>query len=75
MYFLEYGLDELLDIMVENVFKRAEMIFLMYCFVSHTTNSHLRVLQKIKDSIGSRKRDAYYSIISKLILYEQEEPN
>lgn len=33
VYFLEYGLDDLLDIMVENTFKRNEMIFLLYCFV------------------------------------------
>ncbi len=33
VYFLEYGLDEILDIMVENVFKRNDMVFLLYCFV------------------------------------------
>ena len=44
VYFLEYGVDEILPIMVENVYKRNEMIFLLYCFVSNTANSHLRVL-------------------------------
>ena len=38
VYFLEYGIDEILEIMVENVYKRNEMVFLLYCFVSNTTN-------------------------------------
>jgi hypothetical protein len=33
VYFLEYGIDELLDIMSENLFKRNDMVFLLYCFV------------------------------------------
>ena len=73
VYFLEYGLDELLDIMTENLFKRNDMVFLLYCFVQNTTNSHLRVLQKIKEKIGTTKKDAYYFIISKLLLYENED--
>jgi hypothetical protein len=59
--------------MVENLFKKNDMVFLLYCFVQNTTNSHLRVLQKIKDKIGNSKRDAYYFIISKLLLYENED--
>ena len=73
VYFLEYGIDELLEIMVENLFKRNEMVFLLYCFVQTTTNSHMRVLQKIKDKISTTKKDAYYAIISKLLLYENED--
>ena len=73
VYFLEYGIDELLEIMSENLFKRNDMVFLLYCFVQNTTNSHLRVLQKIKDKIGNSKRDAYFFIISKLLLYENED--
>lgn len=73
MYFLEYGIDELLDIMVDNVFKRNDMVYLLYCFVQNTTNSHLRVLQKVKEKIGTTKKDAYYFIISKLLLYESED--
>ena len=74
VYFLEYSLDELTDIMCENVFKRNEMVFLLYCFVQNTTNSHLRILTKLKEKIGnSGKRDAYYYIISRLLLYENEE--
>jgi hypothetical protein len=33
VYFLEYGLDELVEIMCENLFKRNDMVFLLYCFV------------------------------------------
>jgi hypothetical protein len=33
VFFLEYGADELLDIMVGNQFKRNEMIILLYCFI------------------------------------------
>lgn len=73
VYFLEYGLDELLEIMTDNLFKRNDMVFLLYCFVQTTTNSHMRVLQKIKDKIGVSKKDPYFSIISKLLLYESED--
>ncbi len=44
IFFLEYGADELLDIMTENQFKRNEMTVLLYCFIQNTTNSHLRML-------------------------------
>ena len=73
MYFLEYGLEDLIDIMCENVFKRNDMVFLVYCFVQNTTNSHMRVLNKIKEKIGATKRDAYYYILSRLLLYENED--
>lgn len=33
IYFLEYGADELLEIMCENQFKRNEMTVLLYCFI------------------------------------------
>ncbi len=73
VFFLEYGADELLDIMVENQFKRNEMIVLLYCFIQNTTNSHLRMLTKIKEKIGITKKDAYIQILSRLLLYEAEE--
>lgn len=72
IYFLEYGLEDFLDILSDNSFKRNEMIFLLYCFVQNTTNSHLRVLNKIREKICATKRDAYYSILSKLLIYENE---
>ena len=59
--------------MCENAFKRNEMVFLLYCFVQNTTNSHLRVLNKMREKIGILKRDQFYAILSKLILYEQDE--
>jgi hypothetical protein len=59
--------------MADNLFKRNDMVVLLYCFVQNTTNSHLRVLRKIKDKIGGTKKDAYYFIISKLLLYESED--
>jgi hypothetical protein len=31
------------------------------------------MLQKIKEKIGTCKRDAYYQILSRLLLYESEE--
>jgi len=61
------------DLMCENVFKRNEMVFLLYCFVQSTANSHLRVLRKLKEKIATSKRDAYYAILSKLLIYESEE--
>lgn len=44
VFFLEYGVDEILEVMAENLFKRNDMVFLLYCFVQTTSNSHLRVL-------------------------------
>jgi hypothetical protein len=31
------------------------------------------MLQKIKEKIGTTKRDAYYQILSRLLLFESEE--
>jgi len=33
----------------------------------------MRVLNKIKEKIGATKRDAYYYILSRLLLYENED--
>lgn len=73
VFFLEYGADELLEVMSENQIKRNEMTMLLYCFIQSTTNSHLRMLQKIKDKICVSKRDAYYQILSRILLYEGDE--
>ena len=48
--------------MVENQFKRNDMIVLLYCFIQNTTNSHLRMLTKIKEKIGVTKKDAYFPV-------------
>jgi hypothetical protein len=73
VFFLEYGADEILEIMCENQFKRNEMVVLLYCFIQNTTNSHMRMLQKIKEKIAISKKDAYYQILSRLLLFETEE--
>lgn len=49
------------------------MTILLYVFIQNTTNSHVRMLQKIKEKIASTKRDAYYHILSRLLLYENDE--
>lgn len=33
VFFLEYGADEILDVMVDNQFKLNEMTVLLYCFI------------------------------------------
>ena len=49
------------------------MTVLLYCFIQNTANSHLRMLQKIKEKIGVSKKDAYYHILSRLLLFEDNE--
>jgi len=49
------------------------MVVLLYCFIQNTTNSHLRMLQKIKEKISISKKDQYYQILSRLLLFETEE--
>lgn len=70
IYFLEYTIDDLIEIIEKNTFKRNEMMYLFYCFVSQTVNSHLRVLMRLKDKI--KNKDVYYYCISKLIKFESE---
>jgi len=70
VFFLEYGLDELLDVVADNAFKRNEATVLLYCFVQQTTNAHLRVLRRTKEKLSGQKRDAYYAVLAKLLLYE-----
>jgi len=69
-YFLEYAIDDLIEIVEKNVFKRNEMMYLFYCFVSNTVNSHLWVLTKIKDKITNK--DSFYYCLSKLLIFENE---
>lgn len=71
MYFLEYTIDDLIQIVESNQFKRNEMMYLFYCFTSNTVNSHLRVLTRLKEKII--KRDVFYYCISKLLLFENSE--
>ena len=48
LYFLEYSLNGILDIMVDNEFKRNNLVIVLYCFCQNTSNAHLRVLRRIK---------------------------
>ena len=57
--------------MLKNTFKRNEMVYLIYCFVSHTTNSHLRVLLRLRERIFDK--DIFIQILSRLFLYEARE--
>jgi len=52
LFFLEYGLQELLEVMASNTFKMNEMAILCYCFVQSTNNSHFRVLNKISEKMS-----------------------
>lgn len=70
---MEYGLDELVLVMADNMFKLNEMIILLYCFVQNTNSSHLRVLQKIVDKLSSKSRNTIPHFLSRLFLYEKED--
>lgn len=52
LYFLEYGLQQILDVMASNTLKLNEMVVLCYCFVQSTNNSHYRVLNKISEKMS-----------------------
>mmetsp|Transcript_13724 Transcript_13724/g.17336 ORF Transcript_13724/g.17336 Transcript_13724/m.17336 type:complete len:235 (-) Transcript_13724:58-762(-) len=73
LFFLEYGLDDLVHVMAENTFKLNEMIVLLYCFVQGTNSSHLRVLQKIVDKLAKQHRMIIPQFLSRLFLYESDE--
>jgi hypothetical protein len=47
------------------------MVYLIYCFVSQTTNSHLRALLRLRERILDK--DIYIHVLSRLLLYEQSE--
>jgi hypothetical protein len=72
LFFLEHALSQMAELMFANTFRRNEMNYLLYCFVSHTSNSHLRVLSRLKELAMSdpAHRDAFYHILARLILYE-----
>lgn len=74
LYFLEYGLGDLLDVMVTNTFKLNEMAVLCYCFVQSTNNSHYRVLNKISEklSVHENGRQIAPFLFAHLFLFEGE---
>ena len=73
MYFLEYGLDEILPPMIDNTFKLNEMVGVVYCYVGEGSSSHLRVLRGIKERVKEVNKDVFYNILSKLFVYEYSE--
>jgi hypothetical protein len=73
LFFLDYALEDLVTIMESNSIKRNYMVFLLYSFVANTTNSHLRVLTKLKEKCSQVSKDQYLHILSRLLLYENED--
>lgn len=73
LYFLEYALDNILEIMCENDFKRSQLGLVLYCFCQNSANAHLRVLRRIKTKIGSTNRDQFIAIINDLLEYDELE--
>lgn len=71
LFFLEYSLDAILDIMVENEFKRNALIVVLYCFCQNTANAHLRVLSRIKSKIGSTHKNSFVAIVNDLLEFDE----
>lgn len=72
LYFLEYCLDGVLQIMVQNEFKRNQMIVILYCFCQNTANAHLRVLRKIRQLVGPTHSNEFIYIVNSLLEIEQQ---
>lgn len=71
LYFLEYALDNILDIMCENDFKRNELAIVLYTFCPNSSNAHLRVLNRIKTKIGSTNKNCFVAIVSDLLQFDE----
>ena len=71
LYFLEYALDELLEIMCENDFKRNDLGIVLYTFCPNSSNAHLRVLKRIKSKIQDSNKNQFVAIISDLLQYDE----
>jgi len=72
LFFLEYGVEQFIDIMAGNVQKMNEMAILLYCFVQSSNNSHLRVLQKLADKLAVRHRNVLPAFLTRLLVFESE---
>lgn len=70
LFFLEYGVQELVSVMIENTFKLNEVSSLLFCFVQPTNNSHVRVLQKVSDKLGTKNRNMMPYFLARLFLFE-----
>jgi len=73
LFFLEYGVDEIVTVMAENTFKLNAMVVLLYCFVQGSNSSHLRVLHKIVDKLSRKYRNTIPHFLARLFLYENED--
>lgn len=75
LYFLEYGLSDLVEVMVSNSFKLNEMTVLLYCFVQSSNNSHTRVLKKITEKLSSHETGRAFisTLLARLFLFEQDD--
>lgn len=68
LFFLEYALQPLQKIFEANILKCNELIYLLYCYIPNTTNSHMRVLEMMKTKLKSF--EIYIYCLSTIILYE-----
>lgn len=75
LYFLEYGLSDLVEVMISNTFKLNEMAVLLYCFVQSSNNSHCRVLRKVTEKLSANENGKQFipSLLARLFLFEQED--
>ena len=73
LFFLEYGISELVNVMIDNTWKLNEMAIIFYSFVQSTNNAHLRVLYKITDKLGVHNRSVLPHLLARLFLFEQED--
>ena len=73
LYFLEYALDDLLQVMCENEKKRNQLSIVLYCFSQNSANAHLRVLTRIRDKIATVNKDAFVAIVNDLLELDELE--
>ena len=73
LFFLEYALDDLLEIMCENDFKRSLLSKALYAFSPSTANARLRVLRRVKSKIATTNKDQFVAIINDLLELDEIE--
>lgn len=72
LIFLEHVLPEMLQVLLSSPIKLNSLSFLFYCFISTNSNSHLRLLKKLKrEMIG--EFGSYMQILALLVQLEKEE--
>jgi len=71
LFFLEYALDDLLDIMGENDFKRTQLSLVLYAFSPNTSNARLRVLRRVKSKIGTTHKDQFVAVVNDLLEFDE----